>query len=56
MCDPRASGQGDRDFYPQRHRGSFDYGGVHYNSGIANLGKQVLHVMATFQYLVLSYV
>ena len=37
MCDPAA--MGDFDYYPTRHVGSLDNGGVHSNSGIANLGK-----------------
>jgi Zn-dependent metalloprotease len=35
MNDPAAAG--DRDFYPDRFTGSEDSGGVHTNSGIANL-------------------
>lgn len=35
MNDPALGG--DRDFYPDRYTGSGDNGGVHYNSGIANL-------------------
>ena len=35
MNDPAASG--DNDYYPTRYTGTADYGGVHSNSGIANL-------------------
>jgi bacillolysin len=37
MCDPSA--MGDYDYYPTRYTGASDNGGVHWNSGIANLGK-----------------
>lgn len=37
MCDPAA--MGDYDYYPTRYVGSADHGGVHSNSGIANLGE-----------------
>ena len=37
MCDPAALG--DYDYYPTRYTGTADNGGVHWNSGIANLGK-----------------
>ena len=45
MCDPeldRTDYIGEfysRDYYPDRYRGTEDYGGVHLNSGIANLGE-----------------
>ena len=38
LCDP-ASDNKSRDFYPDRYIGQSDYGGVHLNSGIANLGE-----------------
>jgi len=28
-----------RDYYPDRYQGTYDQGGVHINSGIANLGE-----------------
>ena len=37
MCDHAAMGHFD--YYPTRYVGSSDHGGVHSNSGIANLGK-----------------
>lgn len=43
LDDPQVSNSGpcnivsSRDYYPDRYLGSCDYGGVHYNSGIANL-------------------
>mmetsp|Transcript_20244 Transcript_20244/g.32997 ORF Transcript_20244/g.32997 Transcript_20244/m.32997 type:complete len:138 (+) Transcript_20244:1245-1658(+) len=43
MCDPAAVGDydsdydGDYDYYPDRYTGTYDNGGVHWNSGIANL-------------------
>jgi vibriolysin len=40
MADPAASG--DRDYYPDRYTGSADNGGVHTNSGIANLAFVLL--------------
>ena len=40
MCNPTLD-QKSYDYYPERYRGSSDYGGVHLNSGIANLGKCV---------------
>ena len=36
MADP--AGAGDYDYYPTRYTGTSDNGGVHWNSGIANLG------------------
>lgn len=45
LCDPekdKTPTSGDfysRDYYPDRYQGSLDHGGVHFNSGIANLGK-----------------
>jgi len=36
MCDPTLD-QWSRDFYPERYLGELDNGGVHWNSGIANL-------------------
>ncbi|WNG58183.1 peptidase M4 [Archangium gephyra] len=36
MCDPVLDGA-SRDYYPDRYIGSSDSGGVHWNSGIANL-------------------
>jgi bacillolysin len=38
MCDP-ANDNASRDYYPDRYRGTDDFGGVHWNSGIANLGE-----------------
>lgn len=40
MDDPAAAG--DRDYYPTRYTGSADNGGVHTNSGIANLAFVLL--------------
>ena len=40
MADPVA--QGDYDYYPTRYTGSQDNGGVHWNSGIANLAFKLL--------------
>ena len=40
MDDPAAAG--DRDYYPDRYTGSSDNGGVHTNSGIANLAFTLL--------------
>jgi bacillolysin len=37
MCDPVIAD--DYDYYPDRYQGEEDYGGVHWNSGIANLGE-----------------
>jgi bacillolysin len=40
MCDPAVDIlYGSRDYYPDRYVGTWDYGGVHINSGIANLGE-----------------
>ena len=33
---------GDYDYYPTRYTGTSDNGGVHWNSGIANLGECTL--------------
>jgi bacillolysin len=41
MANPTQDGS-SRDYYPERYRGSADYGGVHSNSGIANLAFQLL--------------
>ena len=41
MCDP-AKNNLSRDYYPDRYQGPLDGGGVHWNSGIANLGECVL--------------
>ena len=41
MCDPAAAG--DSDYYPDRYQGTDDQGGVHTNSGIANLGECRAH-------------
>ncbi len=41
MCDPM-NDNASRDFYPDRYRGEGDGGGVHINSGIANLGEFML--------------
>jgi vibriolysin len=41
MNDPVADGQ-SRDYYPTRYTGSQDNGGVHLNSGIANLAFKLL--------------
>lgn len=38
MCDP-AKDNISRDYYPDRFQGTWDEGGVHINSGIANLGE-----------------
>ena len=40
LCDP-ARDNTSRDYYPDRYQGGEDYGGVHWNSGIANLGEFV---------------
>jgi vibriolysin len=40
MNDPAASG--DKDYYPTRYTGSADNGGVHTNSGIANLAFKLM--------------
>jgi vibriolysin len=40
MNDPQLGG--DYDYYPTRYTGSQDNGGVHWNSGIANLAFQLL--------------
>ncbi len=40
MADPQDNG--DYDYYPTRYTGSQDNGGVHWNSGIANLAFQLL--------------
>ncbi|HYO78131.1 MAG TPA: M4 family metallopeptidase, partial [Thermoanaerobaculia bacterium] len=40
MADPAASG--DYDYYPTRYTGSEDSGGVHMNSGIANLAFKLM--------------
>jgi len=40
MADPAASN--DYDYYPDRYTGSQDNGGVHWNSGIANLAFKLL--------------
>ncbi|ABZ78028.1 peptidase M4 thermolysin [Shewanella halifaxensis HAW-EB4] len=40
MADPAS--MGDYDYYPDRYTGSSDNGGVHWNSGIANLAFQLL--------------
>ncbi len=39
MADPASVG--DYDYYPTRYQGSSDNGGVHWNSGIANLGEWI---------------
>ncbi len=41
MNNPTADGQ-SYDYYPERYTGSQDYGGVHLNSGIANLAFYLL--------------
>lgn len=41
LDDPAADGQ-SRDYYPDRYVGSWDNGGVHLNSGIANLAFKLL--------------
>ena len=40
MADPAVFG--DRDYYPDRYTGTADHGGVHSNSGIANLAFKLL--------------
>jgi Zn-dependent metalloprotease len=40
MADPKA--MGDYDYYPTRYQGTSDNGGVHWNSGIANLAFVLL--------------
>jgi vibriolysin len=40
MADPAA--EGDYDYYPDRYTGLSDNGGVHWNSGIANLAFKLL--------------
>ncbi|TQV89736.1 M4 family metallopeptidase [Aliikangiella coralliicola] len=41
MDDPTKDGR-SRDYYPDRYQGSQDNGGVHWNSGIANLAYSLL--------------
>jgi|GEM_PF-199999 len=41
MNNPTADGQ-SYDYYPERYTGTSDYGGVHLNSGIANLAYYLL--------------
>lgn len=41
MGNPTQDGS-SKDYYPERYRGSADYGGVHSNSGIANLAFKLL--------------
>lgn len=41
MNNPTADGQ-SYDYYPERYQGNLDYGGVHLNSGIANLAFYLL--------------
>lgn len=41
MADPVKDGQ-STDYYPTRYQGTEDYGGVHLNSGIANLAFKLL--------------
>jgi Zn-dependent metalloprotease len=36
-----------RDYYPDRYTGTYDHGGVHFNSGIANLAFYLLSVGGT---------
>ena len=38
MYDPQRA-SGNKDYYPTRYVGTADGGGVHWNSGIANLGE-----------------
>jgi len=45
MNDPAAAG--DRDYYPTRYTGTSDYGGVHTNSGIANLAFYLMTMGGT---------
>lgn len=45
MNDPAAAG--DYDYYPTRYTGTADYGGVHSNSGIANLAFYLMTVGGT---------
>ena len=45
MHDPVLGG--DYDWYPTRYTGTADNGGVHWNSGIANLGKKCIAFMNT---------
>ncbi len=45
MNDPAAAG--DRDYYPDRYTGTGDNGGVHTNSGIANLAYYLMVVGGT---------
>jgi len=45
MNDPAAAG--DYDYYPTRYTGTADYGGVHSNSGIANLAFYLMVVGGT---------
>jgi len=40
MADPKS--EGDYDYYPTRYTGTSDNGGVHWNSGIANLAFYLL--------------
>jgi vibriolysin len=41
MNNPTADGD-SYDYYPERYTGTSDYGGVHLNSGIANLAYYLL--------------
>jgi Zn-dependent metalloprotease len=45
MNDPAAAG--DYDYYPTRYTGTSDYGGVHSNSGIANLAFYLMTMGGT---------
>jgi vibriolysin len=45
MNDPAASG--DSDYYPTRYTGTADHGGVHTNSGIANLAYYMMVIGGT---------
>jgi bacillolysin len=38
ICDPANDGFSS-DYYPDCYIGTWEYGGVHVNSGIANLGE-----------------
>jgi hypothetical protein len=42
MKNPRQASSYDRDFYPERYQGFLGRGGVHWNSGIANLAFYLL--------------
>jgi bacillolysin len=42
MNNPTLTGSNDADYYPEKYRGWDDEGGVHWNSGIANLAFSLM--------------